>query len=114
MDVIVTDEFIQWYEGLTADEQEPIQRVVRLLERLGVALGFPHSSAIRGSKVALRELRASHARSEFRVFYAFDPARDAVLLVGGDKGGDKDFYERMVALSERIWSEYLVENFPKK
>jgi hypothetical protein len=43
------------------------------------------------------------------VFYAFDPARQAVLLIGGDKTGDDRFYERMIPLSERIWAEYLKE-----
>jgi hypothetical protein len=43
------------------------------------------------------------------VFYTFDPVRQAVLLIGGDKTGDTRFYERMVPLSERIWAQYLKE-----
>jgi hypothetical protein len=44
-----------------------------------------------------------------RVFYAFDPARQAVLLIGGDKTSDNRFYETMILRSERIWKEYLNE-----
>lgn len=44
-----------------------------------------------------------------RVFYAFDPVRQAVLLIGGDKTGDDRFYERMIPLAERIWIRYIEE-----
>lgn len=44
-----------------------------------------------------------------RVFYAFDPSRNAVLLLGGDKTGDKRFYKTMVPLAEKIWVQYLKE-----
>ena len=44
------------------------------------------------------------------VDYAFDPVRQAVLLIGGDKTGDGRFYERMIPLSERIWARYLKES----
>jgi hypothetical protein len=43
------------------------------------------------------------------VFYAFDPNRDAVLLIGGIKTGDDRFYDRMVPTAENIWREYLDE-----
>ena len=43
------------------------------------------------------------------MFYAFDPQRDAVLLIGGDKGSDARFCERIIPRAERIWKEYLDE-----
>ncbi|MHB8417817.1 MAG: type II toxin-antitoxin system RelE/ParE family toxin [Myxococcales bacterium] len=46
-----------------------------------------------------------------RIFYAFDPKRDAVLLIGGDKTGAGRFYERMAPTAERIWEQYLEESF---
>ena len=46
-------------------------------------------------------------RSPLRIVYAFDPARQAVLLIGGDKAGDPKFYRRIVIAAERIWREYL-------
>lgn len=82
-------------------------RVVDLLEQLGVALPHPYSSAIKGTRYAFRELRASNP--PLRIFYAFDPKRDAVLLIGGDKTGNPRFYDEMVAKAERIWEQYLSE-----
>ncbi|WP_404367590.1 type II toxin-antitoxin system RelE/ParE family toxin [Corallococcus coralloides] len=69
---------------------------VELLAAKGVALGFPYSSQLKGTSQPLRELRIQSGGHPIRVFYAFDPARDAVLLLGGDKTGDKRFYERMI------------------
>jgi hypothetical protein len=43
------------------------------------------------------------------VFYAFDPIRQAVLLIGGDKAGDDRFYDRLIPLAERIWARYSKE-----
>lgn len=111
MEVIVTDQFIDWYRGLGEQIIEDVGVVVELLERRGVQLGFPYSSALEGSNFALRELRVQSSGRPIRVFYAFDPARDAVLLLGGDKTGVKRFYEQMISKSEAIWKEYLDENF---
>jgi hypothetical protein len=71
-----------------------------------VALGFPYSSEIKGSQT-LRELRVQSGGRPLRVFYAFDPLRRAVLLLGGSKTGDERFYEAFVPRAERIWVEYL-------
>ena len=109
VDVVVTDEFRGWYEPLTEGEQEAIVRVVTLLEQEGVALRHPHSSGINGASFALRELRVQYQGRPYRVFYAFDPKRQAVLLIGGDKTGQDRFYEEMVPQAETIWKEYLAE-----
>lgn len=111
MDVVATDEFANWYEALGADDQGAVARVVELLASRGVSLPFPYSSDIKGSRYAMRELRAQSGGRPLRVFYAFDPRRDAVLLLGGDKTGmdDARFYREMVPQAERIWREYLAE-----
>ncbi|MGH7905080.1 MAG: type II toxin-antitoxin system RelE/ParE family toxin [Candidatus Binataceae bacterium] len=101
-----TAEFEAWFLALSEKEAEAIARVIGLLEEKGVALGFPHSSDIKGSK-ALRELRLQSSAHPLRVFYAFDPLRRAVLLLGGDKTGNGRFYETFIPLAERIWTEYL-------
>lgn len=109
MEVVGTDEFEAWYLGLTEPDQAATYRVVSLLETLGLGLGHPYSSAINGSKYALRELRVQSMGHPLRIFYAFDPRRDAVLILGGDKTGDDRFYERMVPLCEGIFATYLAE-----
>ena len=44
-----------------------------------------------------------------RTFFAFDPRRSAILLIGGDKTGDNRFYERMVPVADKLYDEYLNE-----
>lgn len=73
-------------------------------------LGFPHCSEIKGASFALRELRKQAQGRPLRIFYAFDPRRNAVLLIGGNKAGDDRFYERLVPAAEAIWIEYLSES----
>jgi hypothetical protein len=107
--VVGTDEFATWFGSLDAAGREDVATSVDLLEARGLALGFPRSSAIKGASFALRELRIQSQGRPLRVFYAFDPARQAVLLIGGDKTGDARFYERFIPVAERIWKEYLDE-----
>lgn len=109
VEVIFTDEFAAWWDDLTEGQQENVAVKVGLLAQLGVGLGHPHSSAILGSKVALRELRVQSGGHPLRVFYVFDAERQAVLLVGGDKTGRDRFYEEMIPVAERVYAEYLEE-----
>jgi hypothetical protein len=105
-----TDEFGHWYEALDARVQDDIDRVVGLLEARGPNLPHPYSSGISGARRRhLRELRVQSAGRAYRIFYAFDPRRVAILLIGGVKGGDKRFYEVMVAQAERLYEAYLEE-----
>jgi hypothetical protein len=108
-EVVVTDEFKNWYEALLIDEQESVFRIVTLLEARGVTLGYPYSSAIEGCSRPLRELRVQHEGRPYRVLYGFDPERKAVLLVGGHKGGNDRFYEQMVPRAEALWDQYLAD-----
>jgi hypothetical protein len=109
-EVEVSDEFRDWYEPLAEAEQLSVERVVEVLKEKGTALGFPYSSAIEGSKVGhLRELRIQHEGRPYRVLYAFDPARTAFLLLGGDKTGNPRWYETSVPKAESIYAEHLEE-----
>lgn len=103
-----TDEFGGWWEALTEAEQTDISAVVRLLEIRGPSLPYPHSSDVRGSGFGqMRELRIQHKGSPYRIFYAFDPARTAILLIGGNKTGDKRWYEKFVPVADRLFAEHL-------
>jgi len=75
----------------------------------GVSLGHPYSRQVLGAAFALRELRIQHEGRPYRVFYAFDPKRQAALLIGGDKTGRDRFYEEMIPQAEEIWEQYLRE-----
>ena len=104
-----TDEFETWWSELTDAAQDDIDRVVLLLEKNGPTLGYPYSSDIKGSKIKLRELRIQHKGHPLRVLYAFDPVRSALLLLGGDKTGKDDWYEKNVPIAERLFADHLVE-----
>src|SRR5262249_2604032 len=109
VEVIATDEFVEWYRSLGDAQREQVRRYVDLLEAKGLALGFPYSSQIKGAKYAFRELRPTAGRDELRVYYAFDPRRQAVVLIGGNKSGNDRFYEEMTPKAEKIWEQYLAE-----
>ena len=105
-----TDEFGGWYQGLVEIVQDDIDRVVGLLEAKGPQLPFPYSSGIEGSRHPhMRELRIQSGGEPYRVFYAFDPRRTAILLIGGNKVGDGRFYETMIPTADRLYDEYLAE-----
>ncbi|MBC7544865.1 MAG: type II toxin-antitoxin system RelE/ParE family toxin [Candidatus Sericytochromatia bacterium] len=109
VEVIATDEFGEWYQDLDDIDAVSVTYTVGLLEQLGVNLKRPHSGTIRNSKYALRELCIQSKGRPLRVFYTFDPKRQAVLLVGGDKTGDGRFYDVFVPKAEQLWEVYLAE-----
>lgn len=57
----------------------------------------------------MRELRVQSEGRPLRIFYAFDPRRTAILLVGGDKTGDKRFYDRLIPIADDLYDVYLEE-----
>jgi len=105
-----TDEFGDWWEGLSLGEQESVRVNVELLAELGPALTRPHADTIPGSRVPnLRELRIQHEGRPYRVLYVFDPRRTGVLLIGGDKTGNQRWYEEFVPRAEGIYEQHLRE-----
>ena len=103
-----TDEFGEWWAGLSEAEQESPDVSVRLLEERGPQLGFPHSSGINGSKHGhMRELRTQHEGRPYRTLYAFDSRRSAILLIGGDKTGDDRWYDTFVPVADGLYDEHL-------
>ncbi|HEX8392757.1 MAG TPA: type II toxin-antitoxin system RelE/ParE family toxin [Longimicrobium sp.] len=109
-EVEYTDEFGGWWERLSTSEQESVAASVRLLERRGPHLPHPHSSAVHGSRYShMRELREQHRGRPYRVLYAFDPRRVAILLIGGDKTGDGRWYERFLPVADGLYDQHLFE-----
>lgn len=109
-EVEFTDEFEVWWNSLTEDEQDSVAFSVRLLQERGVHLKRPHADAIHGSKfLNLRELRCQHEGRPYRVLYAFDPRRTAMLLIGGDKTGKSGWYKEFIPKAEKIYARHLNE-----
>ena len=107
--VITVEYFDDWFLGLNASEQQDVLAAILVLEQFGPALGRPYVDSLKGTdKVKnLKELRVQHKGKPFRVFFAFDPLRQAVMLCGGDKTGDKRFYETMIPVAELEFLNYL-------
>lgn len=73
-------------------------------------LPLPYSSQVKGSQFGeMRELRVQHQGKPYRVLYAFDPRRVALLRLGGDKTGDDSWYERMVPTADKLFAEHLAD-----
>jgi hypothetical protein len=105
-----TNEFADWWEELSSTQQDDVNVSVELLMSRGIALKFPHSSGINGSRHShMRELRVQSSGNPLRVFYAFDPRRCAILLIGGDKTGNDRFYEEYIPIADRLYDIYLEE-----
>jgi hypothetical protein len=105
-----TDEFGAWWGDLTESLQDEIARVVGVLEDKGTTLGSPYTSGIVTSRHGhMRELRIQHKGRPIRILFAFNPLRNAILLIGGDKTGDEGFYERMVPIADDLYDTHLLE-----
>jgi hypothetical protein len=103
-----TSEFGEWFVGLDDGEQVDVRATIGLLEERGPRLPFPYSSGVQGSRHGhMRELRIQSSGKPLRVFYAFDPRRAAILLIGGDKSGDNRFYKRLIPVADRLYDEHL-------
>lgn len=103
-----TDEFNTWWEVLAESEQDDIAAMVGLLEEKGPALPFPYSSGVEGSTHAhMRELRIQHAGEPYRVLYAFDPRRSAILLIGGNKTGNDRWYDEFIPRADWLYDEHI-------
>lgn len=105
-----TDEFGAWWQDLTESQQDDVAATIALLEEQGLRLPFPLSSGVTRSRHShMRELRIQSGGRPLRVFYAFDPRRQAILLIGGDKTGDNRFYQVMIPRADDLYDRYLIE-----
>jgi hypothetical protein len=101
-----TKEFDGWWETLTKAEQRKVDTYIEVLEDAGPGAGRPSVDSVVGSRHSnLKELRPTET---IRVFFAFDPRRVAVLLIGGDKSGKtKRFYREMIARADKVYDAHL-------
>jgi len=108
--VAFADEFLAEYEALSEAVQDELLVGAKLLERYGPSLGRPHVDTLNGSAYAnMKELRFRADNGIWRVAFAFDPKRNAILLVAGDKGGTAQarFYKRLLATADIRYAAHL-------
>ena len=106
-----TTVFKDWFErDLNHAERQAVRVIVDLLADRGTQLGRPYADRIHGSKYHnLKELRPrGRAARNIRILFIFDPRRQAVLLLGGEKTGEwQVWYRRAIPEAERLYEEYL-------
>jgi hypothetical protein len=108
--VEVGDEFKPELLALLEDVRTEILALARLLQQFGPQLGRPRADTLNGSRHAnMKELRFSAANGEWRVAFAFDTKRKAILLVAGDKsgGGEKRFYRELIRKADDRFDAHL-------
>ena len=109
--VLFHDDFHAEFLALDEELQDEMLAHAKLLEQFGPALGRPTVDTLKASRHAnMKELRFSWRGSIWRVAFAFDPRRRAVLLVGGDKcsANQRRFYRRLIELADQRFEQHLL------
>lgn len=104
------DEFDAEFDELPVDVQDKILAVGKLLAHYGPQLSRPHVDTLKASNYAnMKELRCDAADGVWRVAFAFDTERKAILLVAGDKSGTSEakFYKRLIAKADKRFKAHL-------
>ncbi len=119
MDWIVEfyEDFEPEFEDLVEEVQDELLAQARLLETFGPELGRPRVDTLNGSQHAnMKELRFIAAGGVWRVAFAFDPRRHAILLIAGDKSGSsqKRFYKQLIKKADARFNAHLAQLKKKK
>jgi hypothetical protein len=116
-DVQFYDDFDAEFEELPEAVQDELLAHARLLEEFGPQLGRPRVDTLKGSKHAnMKELRFNATDGVWRVAFAFDPKRKAILLVCGDKSGgsEKRFYKQLIRKADERFDDHLSQMLKKR
>ena len=108
--VEIAGEFEPEFDDLDAQVQTEILAISRLLQRFGPQLGRPRVDTLKGSRHSnMKELRFNAADGVWRLAFAFDPERKAVLLVAGDKAGSstRRFYRSLIRKADNRFDRHL-------
>lgn len=104
------DAFAAEFDAFEGEVKIAIEGHTALLGMFGPQLSRPHADTLNGSRHAnMKELRFKAADGVWRIAFAFDPARKAILLIGGDKSGGSEakFYKRLIAAADERFDDHL-------
>lgn len=110
--ILLQTPLLDWLKTLPQEDVLKVYATLTLLSHEGPQLGRPYVDRVQGSKYAnLKELRVQSKQSVLRLFFIFDPFRQAILLCGGNKKGKKEklFYTTMIELAEQTYTNYLAQ-----
>src|SRR5450759_1462217 len=108
--VLLHDAFDAELNDLPEAVQDEVLALMGLLKQFGPALGRPRVDTLKGSRHAnMKALRFDAAGGVWRIAFAFDPKRQAILLVGGDKSGgsEKRFYRQLIKKADARFNRHL-------
>jgi hypothetical protein len=106
--LIYHDEFAAWLSAQEEKLQDETLAYLEMLKDRGPLLGRPYVDTLKGSSLPnLKELRFEYERAPIRLLFAFDPKRQAVILLGGNKQTDKRWYERNIPIAEKRFKQHL-------
>lgn len=113
--MVWTEAFDVWFQGVDVAARADITEKVWILRLEGPSLGRPAVDTVKGSSFSnLKELRVQSLGRPYRVLFVFDPERNVVLLISGNKAGKKRFYETLISKAEKIYRDYLEELYSGK
>jgi hypothetical protein len=115
--VILHEHFEKEFAGFPRRVQTMLAAKTRLLAQFGPRLGRPHVDTLKASKhLNMKEIRFDAGDGAWRFAFAFDPERNAVLLLGGDKTGinEKRFYKILIASADLRFDQHLAKLKVKK
>lgn len=102
--------FAEEFGLLDSDVRVEIEARAMLLAEFGPGLSRPHADTLKGSRHAnMKELRFKAADGIWRLAFAFDPQRAAILLVAADKSGmsERLFYRQLIASADQRFDDHL-------
>jgi hypothetical protein len=101
-------EFDAWLSGQEEGLQNEVWVLIGLLKRYGPSLSRPYADTIKGSIYPnMKELRIQYRGKPWRILFAFDPNRNAILLIGGTKVGRQDWYKVHTPIADERFGRYL-------
>lgn len=109
-DVLLEDQFTVWLKAQEHAVQVEILANIKVLKISGSNLGRPYSDTLKGSRHSnMKELRVQCRGEPFRIAYAFDPQRSAIVLYGGSKKGvnEERFYKQLIRKADALFDEHL-------
>lgn len=108
--VLLDPDFAAWLLQQDVGVRTAIAAHAKLLQEFGPGLGRPRVDTLKGSSLPnLKELRVQHRGEPWRVLFAFDPKRQAILLVGGTKQGNDRWYREVVPIAEQRYQRHVDE-----
>ncbi len=107
-EILFCEDFFLEFQQLSENAQNELLAHLTVLGKYGPGLGRPWVDTLKGSVYSnMKELRFVYQQVPYRYFFAFDPKRRAVVLVGGSKSNQKRFYEKMIRIADARYARHL-------